>query len=162
MFKAFRSNKTKRWTSLVITFLMTVTLFSSTLSMTTNAATGDKLFNIIEITDFHGSLLSSDATPLPIGGVLAKNLKDAKATNPDRTIIIGGGDLYQGSPISNVLRGVPVQKSLSNIGMEVTALGNHEFDWELDTVVNTTMKDASYSIVASNLYNKKTDGTTGS
>lgn len=45
--------------------------------------------------------------------------------------------------------------------MEVTALGNHEFDWQLDTVVNTTMKDASYSIVAANLYNKNADGTKG-
>ncbi|MBZ9688995.1 5'-nucleotidase C-terminal domain-containing protein [Clostridium estertheticum] len=140
---------------------MTVTLFSSTLTMTAKAATGDKVFDIIEITDFHGTLLSSDALPLPVGSVLAKNLKDAKATNPDKTIIIGGGDLYQGSPISNVLRGVPVQKALSNIGMEVTALGNHEFDWQLDTIVNTTMKDAKYSIVAANLYNKNVDGTKG-
>ena len=161
MFKTFRSNKAKKWTSIAITFLMTLTLVSPALTMTARAATGDKSFDIIEVTDFHGTLLSSDATPLPVGAVLAKNIKDAKATNPDRTIIVGGGDLYQGSPISNVLRGVPVQKALSNIGMEVTALGNHEFDWELDTVVNTTMKDASYSIVAANLYNKNADGSKG-
>ena len=130
-------------------------------TVTANAPPANKTFDIVEITDFHGSLLSSDATPLPVGGVLAKNIKDAKATNPDKTIIIGGGDLYQGSPISNVLRGVPVQKAFSNIGMEVTALGNHEFDWQLDTVVNTTMKDANYSIVAANLYNKNADGTKG-
>ena len=161
MFKAFRSNKAKRWTSLVLTIFMTITLLSSTLTMTAKAATGDKVFNIIEITDFHGSLLSSDPIPLPVGSVLAKNLKDAKATNPDKTIIIGGGDLYQGSPVSNVLRGVPVQKALSNIGMEVTTLGNHEFDWKLDTVINTTMKDSKYPIVAANLYNKNADGTKG-
>ncbi|MFL0267573.1 bifunctional metallophosphatase/5'-nucleotidase [Candidatus Clostridium radicumherbarum] len=125
------------------------------------AAGTDKVFDLVEVTDFHGALVSSDATPLPVAGVLAKNIKDLKATNPTRTLIIGGGDLYQGSPISNVLRGVPVQKAFSNIGMEVTALGNHEFDWQLDTVVNTTMKDASYSIVAANLYNKNADGTKG-
>jgi len=161
LFNAFRSNKAKRWTALVITFLMTLTLFSSTLTMTAKAATGDKVFDIIEITDFHGTLLSSDATPLPVGAVLAKNIKDVKASNPGKTIIIGGGDLYQGSPISNVLRGVPVQKTFSNIGMEVSAVGNHEFDWKLDTVINTTMKNASYSIVAANLYNKNADGTKG-
>ncbi len=161
MFKAFRSFKSKRWTSLVVTILMTISLLSSTLTMTAKAATGGKVFNIIEVTDFHGTLLSSDSTPLPVGAVLAKNIKDVKATNPDRTIIIGGGDLYQGSPISNVLRGVPVQKAFSNMGMEVTALGNHEFDWELNTVVNTTMKDSKYPIVAANLYNKNADGTKG-
>lgn len=140
---------------------MVLSLVSPTFAMTANAATGDKVFNIIEVTDFHGALVSSDAIPLPIGSVLAKNLKDAKATNPDRTIIIGGGDLYQGSPISNVLRGVPVQKAFSNIGMEVTALGNHEFDWELNTIINTTMKGAAFPIVSANLYNKNADGTMG-
>ncbi|MGH4118364.1 cell wall-binding repeat-containing protein [Clostridium sp.] len=160
MLKTFKYHNAKIGTTLVITFFMTLTLFS-TFTMTAKADIGDKVFDIIEITDLHGALISNDAIPLPIGGVLAKNIKDTKATNPDRTIIIGGGDLYQGSPISIVLRGVPVQKSLSNIGMEVTALGNHEFDWQLDTVVNTTMRDASYSIVAANLYNKNVDGTKG-
>ena len=122
------------------------------------AAAGDKVFNLVEITDFHGQLLSSDATPLPVGAVLAKNIKDIKDANPNRTLVFGGGDLYQGTPLSNVLQGVPVQKVLNNIGMEVTALGNHEFDWNgLNTIKNVTMKDASYSIICSNLYDKTTN-----
>ncbi|MFL0248761.1 bifunctional metallophosphatase/5'-nucleotidase, partial [Candidatus Clostridium stratigraminis] len=112
----------------------------------------------VEITDFHGQLLSSDATPLPVGAVLAQNVNNIKSANPDRTLVIGGGDLYQGTPISNVLKGVPVQQVMTNIGMEVTALGNHEFDWGgLDTINNTTMKGASYSIVCANLYDKVTN-----
>lgn len=156
--------KTKK--SKILSLVMTAAMIFSNLTglgglNNVRAAGTDKVFDLVEVTDFHGSLVSSDATPLPVAGVLAKNIKDLKATNPTRTLIIGGGDLYQGSPISNVLRGVPVQQALSNIGMEVTALGNHEFDWQLDTVVNTTMKDANYSIVAANLYNKNADGTKG-
>lgn len=116
----------------------------------------NKTFDIVEITDFHGQLLDSTNTK-PIGAVLAKVVKDVKTANPDRTLIIGGGDLYQGTPISNVLRGVPVQKVLSNMGMEVTALGNHEFDWGLDIINTETMIGANYNIVCANMYKKGTN-----
>lgn len=135
---------------------MVVSILSPGLSPAAKAAGESKTFDLIEITDFHGTLQSADATPLPVGAVLAKNIKDIKAANPTRTLIMGGGDLYQGSPISNVLKGVPVQKAWSNIGMEVTTVGNHEFDWTLDTIINTTMKDAKYSMVCANLYDKTT------
>ncbi|MDF2882549.1 MAG: 2,3-cyclic-nucleotide 2-phosphodiesterase [Clostridiaceae bacterium] len=148
----FKSLKFKKLTALVTTFLMTFSL----LSPINVSADTSKVFDLIEITDFHGALL--DSSNNPVAGVLAKDIKDIKASNPNRTLVIGGGDLYQGSPVSNVLFGVPVQKVMSNIGMEVTALGNHEFDWTLDKILNTTMKDASYSIICSNLY-KKSDGT---
>lgn len=88
--------------------------------------------------------------------MLADRLNSAKNSNGDRTLILGGGDLYQGSATSNIMKGVPVQEVMSNVGMEITTLGNHEFDWGLDTTINTTMKGAAYSIVCSNLYNKQT------
>ncbi|MBC8060411.1 MAG: 5'-nucleotidase C-terminal domain-containing protein, partial [Clostridiaceae bacterium] len=120
------------------------------------APPANKTFNIIEITDFHGQLLDSTNTK-PVGAALAKVVKEVKASNPDRTLIIGGGDLYQGTPVSNVLRGVPVQKVMSNLGMEVTTLGNHEFDWGLDVINNETMVGAGYSIVCANMYKTGTN-----
>ena len=126
------------------------------ITVSANAPPVNKVFDIVEITDFHGQLLDSTNTK-PVGAALAKVVKDVKAANPDRTLIIGGGDLYQGTPTSNVLHGVPVQQVLSNIGMEVTALGNHEFDWGLNVINNETMKDAKYSIVSANMYNKGTN-----
>lgn len=115
-----------------------------------------KVLDIVEITDFHGQLKDSK-DQYEVGAALAKKVKDIKNSNPN-TLVIGGGDLYQGTPVSNVLQGVPVQKVMSNLGMEVTALGNHEFDWGLETIDNVTMKDADYSIVCSNLYKKDSDG----
>jgi 2',3'-cyclic-nucleotide 2'-phosphodiesterase/3'-nucleotidase len=121
-------------------------------TVTTGAAVGVKDLDIVEVTDFHGQLLDSKNNQ--VGAGLAKAVEGVKAANPDNTLVIGGGDLYQGTPVSNVLQGVPVQKVLSKMGMEVTALGNHEFDWGLDTINNITMQGASYEIVCSNLYNK--------
>lgn len=118
-----------------------------------HADVNDKTFNIIEITDFHGAL--NDASGNPVAGVLADRIDTVKRNNPSRTLILGGGDLYQGSATSNIMKGAPVQEVMSEIGMEVTALGNHEFDWGLNTIIDTTMKGAKYSIVCSNLYDKK-------
>ncbi|MBL4935441.1 5'-nucleotidase C-terminal domain-containing protein [Clostridium sp. YIM B02515] len=128
-------------------------------TVTANAPPTNKTFDIVEITDFHGQLLDSTNTK-PVGAGLAYLVKQVKASNPDRTLIIGGGDLYQGTPTSNVLQGVPVQQVMSNIGMEVTALGNHEFDWGLNTIINKTMTGANYEIVSANMYNKGTNTRT--
>ncbi|ERI90053.1 5'-nucleotidase protein [Clostridiales bacterium oral taxon 876 str. F0540] len=128
-------------------------------TVTANAPPTNKTFDIVEITDFHGQLLDSTNTK-PVGAGLAYLVQQVKASNPDRTLIIGGGDLYQGTPTSNVLQGVPVQQVMSNMGMEATALGNHEFDWGLDVIKNKTMVGASYQIVCANMYNKGTDTRT--
>lgn len=122
-------------------------------TVTTGAAT---TLDIVEITDFHGQLLDT-TNKIHVGAALANAVEGVTNNNPENTLIIGGGDLYQGTPVSNVLQGVPVQKVLSKMGMEVTTLGNHEFDWGLGVINNTTMKDANYEIVCSNLYNKGTD-----
>ena len=125
-------------------------------NVSATGSTQNKVFDIVEITDFHGQLLDYTNTK-PVGAALAYVVKGVVTANPDRTLIIGGGDLYQGTPVSNVLRGVPVQQVLSNVGMEVTALGNHEFDWGLDVINNKTMTGANYSIVCANMYNKGTN-----
>ncbi|NMM62000.1 2',3'-cyclic-nucleotide 2'-phosphodiesterase [Clostridium sp. P21] len=150
----FKALKNKKWTAWIVAVLMVVSLFTPTAFTQVKASESGKIFDLIEITDFHGTLEDASTPALPVGAVLAKNISNIKNANPDRTLILGGGDLYQGSPMSNVLFGVPVQKLMSSIGMEVTALGNHEFDWGLDKILNTTMKDSKYSIVCANLYNK--------
>ena len=145
--------KSSRITALLTSLFLTITLFAA-FPKIGYAANNEKIFDIIEITDFHGTL--KDASGNPVAGVLADRLDKAKDSNADRTLILGGGDLYQGSATSNIMKGVPVQEVMSDIGMEATTLGNHEFDWGLDTTINTTMKGAAYSIVCSNLYNKQT------
>ena len=133
--------KSKQITAFFTSLFLTITLFA-TFPAIGYAADNEKIFDIIEITDFHGTL--KDASGNPVAGVLADRLSKVKKSNGDRTLILGGGDLYQGSATSNIMKGVPVQEVMSEIGMEVTTLGNHEFDWGLDTTINTTMKGASY------------------
>ncbi|MDP4090525.1 MAG: metallophosphoesterase [Bacillota bacterium] len=150
--------KKSKLLSLVLTAAMFVSGFSGVGGQTTvRAAEGDRIFDLVEITDFHGTLL--DSSNNQVAAVLANRVKNVESQNPN-TIVIGGGDLYQGSAISNMLKGVPVKDFLNNIAMVTTALGNHEFDWGLDTIANT-MRDAKYNIICANLYNKNADGSNG-
>ncbi|MCI1479002.1 MAG: 5'-nucleotidase C-terminal domain-containing protein [Clostridium beijerinckii] len=145
--------KFRKVISIFTSLFFIITLFSS-FSIRVYATENEKMFDVIEITDFHGTL--NDSSGNQVAGVLADRIEKVKESNKDRTLILGGGDLYQGSATSNIMKGVPVQETMSKIGMEITTLGNHEFDWGLDTTTNTTMKGAAYSIVCSNLYDKKT------
>lgn len=149
----FKKPILKKVAPLIISLLMVLTIILPTNAFAAdNRSSSEKTFNIIGITDFHGTF--EDSKGLPVASVLAKNIKDIKAKNPNRTLVVGAGDLYQGTPISNLLKGVPVQKFLDNIGMDITTLGNHEFDWGLDTFKDITMKDAKYPVVCANVINK--------
>jgi 5'-nucleotidase len=97
--------------------------------------------SLLAINDFHGNLLPSgfrvpdpaDRTKslnIQAGGVeaIATAVKEVKAKNPN-TIVVGGGDLIGASPlVSSLLADEPSIDALSEIGMEVGALGNHELD----------------------------------
>jgi 5'-nucleotidase len=97
--------------------------------------------SLLAINDFHGNLLPSgfrvpdpaDRTKtltLQAGGVeaIATAVKEVKSKNPN-TIVVGGGDLIGASPlVSSLLADEPSIDALSQIGMEVGALGNHELD----------------------------------
>ncbi|SNX53513.1 5'-nucleotidase C-terminal domain-containing protein [Thermoanaerobacterium sp. RBIITD] len=123
-----------------------------------------KTFDFIEVTDFHGNLQAdaklSDGTAIKQqrGAVLAKQIKDIKTANPN-TVILSGGDMFQGTPLSNVLYGQPVIDMLKSIGFDAMALGNHEYDWGLDKVIDTqnaTLKNSSIPVLAANVYDKTT------
>ncbi|MFT8315088.1 MAG: 5'-nucleotidase C-terminal domain-containing protein [Clostridium sp.] len=155
----FKSLKFKQWISFFLTVLLLISTLSNGFAVKAYAASADKTFDLVEITDFHGAL--EDTSSKPVAAVLANRVKAVKAANPN-TVIFGGGDLFQGTPISNTLKGVPVQQAMSNIGMEFSEVGNHEFDWGLNTIINTTMKGASFNFICANLYNKNPDGSNGS
>lgn len=130
--------------------MMLITIISPASAVKVFAENPSKTIHIVEVTDFHGTLLDSSGNQ--VGAVLSNRIKAVKAANPDNTILLSGGDLYQGSALSNINKGVPVAQVFSDIGLDATALGNHEFDWGLDSLKNVTMKDAAYPVICANLY----------
>lgn len=111
---------------------------------------------IIATNDFHGALEPRpDATGALRGGAatVAAAIKAAEAgcTLPEcATILLDGGDEFQGTPASNMAHGRPVIEMYSYLGLSAAALGNHEFDWTQDTL-RAMMAEASYPIMGANV-----------
>jgi 5'-nucleotidase len=98
---------------------------------------------VLAINDFHGNLkpprggirIKDPADPsktvdVPAGGAehLATAVAQLRAKNPNH-IFVAAGDLIGASPLLSALfRDEPTIDSLGLMGLEVTAVGNHEFD----------------------------------
>jgi 2',3'-cyclic-nucleotide 2'-phosphodiesterase/3'-nucleotidase/5'-nucleotidase len=109
---------------------------------------------VLSINDFHGSLAPAGKN---VGAAkLADAFKVEKAKNPDGTIIVAAGDSYQGSAMSNLLYGEPVSAVFKEMGIELSAVGNHEFDWGIDRITQWA-EDGGLTFVCANIYDKRTN-----
>ena len=115
--------------------------------------------SIYYINDTHGAIESyNDQLGLAAIGNLVLNEKEI---NPDKTLFIGGGDLLQGNILSNYYYGSSMIDILNNMQLDAFVLGNHEFDWGLETIQK--YKDptsgeiqADFPILGANIFRKDT------
>ncbi len=66
------------------------------------------------------------------------------------SILLDGGDEFQGTPASNLAFGRPVVQVFNAMDLAAGALGNHEFDWGRDTL-RARMREAHYGILGANV-----------
>jgi 5'-nucleotidase len=74
---------------------------------------------------------------VPAGGIayLAAHIKALRATNPN-TITVGAGDMIGASPlVSALFHDEPTIEALNGMGLDVTGVGNHEFDEGVDELL---------------------------
>lgn len=82
---------------------------------------------VLYVNDLHGNL--EPPTADQGGAAYLAAYVDAYRDEADHTLFIGGGDLIGGTPpISGLLRDEPTLAVLGEMGMDASALGNHEFD----------------------------------
>ncbi len=105
---------------------------------------GDKVkINLAVISDFHGHLENA--------AVLSQKIKDMKAANPD-TLFVANGDLVGGSAfVSAIQKDEPTLKILGDMGLDVSSIGNHEFDKGYSDLVNRIKDRASWPYLVSNI-----------
>jgi 5'-nucleotidase len=105
---------------------------------------------LLAINDFHGNLkpsaggirIKDPADPaktvvVPAGGSehLATAVNELRAKNPNHAFV-AAGDLIGATPlVSALFRDEPTIESLSAMGLEVSAVGNHEFDKGADELL---------------------------
>lgn len=116
---------------------------------------GPKL-RVIGINDFHGgfeSRIGVRGQPFGGAGALVAAIRRAQsecAPPACYSILVDGGDEFQGTPASNLAYGRTVVTLFDSIGVTAAALGNHEFDYGQDTL-RARIQQASYPILSANL-----------
>ncbi|WP_346912295.1 5'-nucleotidase C-terminal domain-containing protein [Clostridium sp.] len=122
----------------------------------TNLSTGKKIVDILSFNDFHGNVLESGKNigAAKLAGVV--NEYKAKANTEYGVIPVSAGDLYQGTAISNLTTGKPVTAMVKDMGLEASAIGNHEFDWGADNI-NTWANEGGFPFLAANIVKKGTE-----
>jgi 2',3'-cyclic-nucleotide 2'-phosphodiesterase (5'-nucleotidase family) len=117
--------------------------------------TDSTLLRVLAITDLHGALQPQVwpwSAGRPVGGAAAlKPWLDSLARECGcSTVRVDGGDEMQGTPLSNFAFGRPVIAALNVFALDAAAIGNHEFDWTVDTL-RAREHEARYRFLSANL-----------
>ena len=114
------------------------------------AGTGEYRLPVFGTSDIHGSLVNRLDAPYQYRmAYIADKVDDLRRTeegsDPDRLILIDAGDIYQGTAASNLVDGESMSAVYDQMKYDAVAVGNHEFDWGIDTVIDgdKTMRDYS-------------------
>ena len=115
------------------------------------------ILRVLALTDLHGQLESRTwdwSEGRPVGGMAAlkpwfDSLARACACT---TVRLDAGDQMQGTALSNLTFGRTTVDALNTLGLDAAAIGNHEFDWSVDTL-RARMREAKYPFVSANITN---------
>ena len=115
---------------------------------------------VLHTTDFHGALLPGArerGSGRAVGGsaVLAAWIARLRAENPEGTILLDGGDAFQGTMISNLAFGRPVVEQMNLLGYGGFAVGNHDLDWSADTL-ERRVDEMRFAALGANLLERRT------
>jgi 2',3'-cyclic-nucleotide 2'-phosphodiesterase (5'-nucleotidase family) len=66
------------------------------------------------------------------------------------SLYLNAGDLVQGTPVSTIFRGLPIYQIANRLGLDVSTIGNHEFDYGWRRIQDF-VKTAKFSVVSANV-----------
>ena len=120
----------------------------------TEGTPGTVDIDLVTVNDFHGRIEQS----APSGGIAALStaVKQIRAQNPN-TIFAAAGDLIGASTFTSFIQDdVPTIEALNAAGLDVSAVGNHEFDQGFADLTDRVMPLALWEYLGANVYDKAT------
>lgn len=119
---------------------------------------------ILSTNDSHGRLhpeTPAFANGREVGGVAALGGWFARfRTEAERegcpVFLLSGGDIMQGTLISNLVDGESMIAAFNALGYDAAAIGNHEFDWGIE-ILTERMAQAEFPLLGANIYVAGTD-----
>ena len=138
---------------------------------------------VFETTDVHGFIMDTSSgvedTFQYRLAYIANVVNKARADKANKDVLLlDGGDIYQGTPVSNKTMGNSLRAAFDAMKYDAVALGNHEFDWDVKqyaTDANGTMPayevpvaegnpikgDSDIPVVCATLYDAETKERVG-
>ncbi|MGM0497815.1 MAG: bifunctional metallophosphatase/5'-nucleotidase [Bacteroidota bacterium] len=76
----------------------------------------------------------------------------------DHVFLVSAGDMFSGNPVVDVYekKGYPMVDLMNRLGYDLTAIGNHEFDYGQE-VLAKRMKQADFQFISANINTQKTN-----
>lgn len=134
------------------TFVALVGLGTPTLAITGSAHAADPVvLNLLNINDFHGRI-DADTTKF------ATTIEQLRAADgADHTLLLSAGDNIGASLFaSSSAKDQPTLDVLNALGLQASAVGNHEFDRGADDLTGRVSDAADFPYLGANVYEKGT------
>ena len=107
------------------------------------AGIGPEDIQVLATNDFHGRIVNDPNSSAAGAAVMAGAVKQLRDANPN-TVFAAAGDLIGASTFDSfIANDKPTIDALNEAGLEVSAVGNHEFDQGYDDLVNRVMAPES-------------------
>jgi 5'-nucleotidase len=115
--------------------------------------------DLLAVNDFHGRINSNT---VKWAGTVEKLTKDGETAGADQTLLVGAGDLIGASEFASAVQNdQPTIDMFNALGLDASAVGNHEFDkgWAdlRDRVIGPAgSRNAQWDYLGANVYAKGT------
>src|SRR5881409_856673 len=133
-----------------------------TLASAATALNSDTVcISILHTTDLHGHILptSDYAGNADLGGLArcVTQIRRWRRQNPN-SILIDVGDVYQGTDVSLRNKGELMIDLFNHLRYDAWIVGNHEFDWGIETFLNALQRSAMPVLAANTVLDGKPAG----
>ena len=123
--------------------------------ITAGGTGGPVEIDLVGINDFHGRLEANGTTAG--AAVLAGAVNAFRAENP-ATLFVSAGDNIGASTFTSFIQDdVPTIEALNAMGLDASALGNHEFDQGRADLEDRIFPLADFPFLSANVYDRATD-----
>jgi 2',3'-cyclic-nucleotide 2'-phosphodiesterase (5'-nucleotidase family) len=102
------------------------------------------------VNDTHGASEEVVSSYHPGIEKLGQELRSQEQVNPDGSLVLSSGDMWQGSADSNMTKGLLMVDWMNGLGFESMAVGNHEFDW-FPATIESNASEANFPFLGINI-----------
>ncbi len=141
----------------IVTMKLTGLALGLLLALCTAALAEELQLGIISSNDSHGHILPFRHNGEQDWGGMARRrvaIQTARADTDYYWMVLDAGDVFQGTPMSNLLTGFLDIECMNQMGYDAMALGNHEFDFGYD-LIRGRLPDANFPMLSCNVIDKE-------